>query len=78
MVNENYTPTDNQESILNVLNEDRDKDKQWGRANPLYLREQTGLNKQQVNYALNQLMAAGWIVKITDGLYELVADPRTE
>jgi DNA-binding IclR family transcriptional regulator len=78
MVNENYTPTDNQESILNVLNEDRDKDKPWGRANPLYLREQTGLNKQQVNYALNHLMAAGWIVKITDGLYELVADPRTE
>ena len=78
MVNKNYTPTDNQESILNVLNEDRDKDKPWGRANPLYLREQTGLNKQQVNYALNQLMAAGWIVKITEGLYELVADPRTE
>ena len=78
MVNENYTPTDNQESILNVLNEDRDKDKPWGRANPLYLREQTGLNKQQVNYALNQLMAAGWIVKITDGLYEIVVDHRTE
>jgi len=49
-----------------------------GESKSLYLREQTGLNKQQVNYALNQLMAAGWIVKITEGLYELVADPRTE
>jgi len=76
MVNEDYNPTDNQESILDVLNEDRNKNKPWGRANPLYLREQTRLNKQQVNYALNQLLAAGWIRKITDGLYELVADPR--
>jgi len=76
MVNEGYNPTDNEKYILDVLIEDRDKDKPWGRANPLYLREQTGLNKQQVNYALNQLTAAGWVKKITDGLYELVADPR--
>jgi len=78
MVNEGYNPTDNEEYILDVLIEDRDKDKPWGRANPLYLREQTGLNKQQVNYALNQLTAAGWVKKITDGLYELVADPRND
>ena len=76
MVNEGYNPTDNEKYILDVLIEDRDKDKPWGRANPLYLREKTGLNKQQVNYALNQLTAAGWVKKITDGLYELVADPR--
>jgi len=78
MVNEGYNPTDNEEYILDVLIEDRDKDKPWGRANPLYLREQTGLNKQQVNYALNQLTAAGWVKKVTDGLYELVADPRND
>lgn len=78
MVNEGHNPTDNEEYILDVLIEDRDKDKPWGRANPLYLREQTGLNKQQVNYALNQLTAAGWVKKITDGLYELVADPRND
>jgi len=78
MVNEGYNPTDNEKYILDVLIEDRDKDKPWGRANPLYLREQTGLNKQQVNYALNQLTAAGWVKKITDGLYELVADPRND
>ncbi len=78
MVNEGYNPTDNEKYILDVLIEDRDKNKPWGRANPLYLREQTGLNKQQVNYALNQLTAAGWVKKITDGLYELVADPRND
>ena len=78
MVNEGYNPTDNEKYILDVLIEDRDKDKPWGRANPLYLREQTGLNKQQVNYALNQLTAAGWVKKITEGLYELVADPRND
>ena len=78
MVNEGYNPTDNEKYILDVLIEDRDKDKPWGRANPLHLREQTGLNKQQVNYALNQLTAAGWVKKITEGLYELVADPRND
>ena len=76
MVNENYEPGDNDEQILDVLKEGRDENEPWGRANPLYLRERTGLNKQQVNYALNQLMAAGWVRKVTDGLYELVTDPR--
>ena len=76
MVNENYEPGDNDEQILDVLKEGRDENEPWGRANPLYLRERTGLNKQQVNYALNQLTAAGWVRKVTDGLYELVTDPR--
>jgi DNA-binding IclR family transcriptional regulator len=76
MVNEDYEPGDNEAAILDVLTEGRDESEPWGRANPLYLRERTGLNKQQVNYALNQLTAAGWIRKVTDGLYEFVADPR--
>lgn len=76
MVNENYVPSDNEEKLLRVMKEGREQDKPWGRVNPLYLRERTGLNKQQVNYALNQLMAAGWVRKVTDGLYEFVSDPR--
>ena len=76
MVNENYEPGENEDDILDVLKEGRGENEPWGRANPLYLRERTGLNKQQVNYALNQLMAAGWVRKVTDGLYELVTDPR--
>jgi DNA-binding IclR family transcriptional regulator len=76
MVNEDYTPSNNEEQILDVITEGRSQDDPWGRVNPLYLRERTGMNKQQVNYALNQLRAAGWVQKVTDGLYEFVADPR--
>ena len=78
MVNEDYEPGENEDHILVVLKEGRERGDPWGRANPLYLRERTGLNKQQVNYALNQLMAAGWVQKVTDGLYEFVTDPRNE
>lgn len=77
MVNQNYDPADNEEAILQVLQEGRQQGDPWGRVNPLYLREQTDLNKQQINYALNQLQAAGWVKKLTKGLYEFVADPRT-
>ena len=69
-MNEDYTPSENEESVLRVLSE--------GRATPKYLKERTGLNNQQVNYALNQLIAAGWVLKVTGGLYELVGDPRSE
>jgi len=78
MVNQDYSPTDNEEKILSILKEGYDENRPWGRANPLYLRERTNLNKQQVNYALNQLTAAGWIRKLTEGLYEFVNDPRIE
>jgi DNA-binding IclR family transcriptional regulator len=76
MVNEKYSPGENEEAILSVLKKGRDTGNPWGRANPLFLREQTGLNKQQINYALNQLTAAGWVEKQTEGLYQLVEDPR--
>ena len=76
MVNEGYNPAENEEAILDVMKEGQGTGDPWGRVNPLFLREQTGLNKQQVNYALKQLIAAGWVRKLTDGLYELVADPR--
>lgn len=76
MVHEGHDPSEAEEAILDVLQAGRDSGGPWGRANPLHLREQTGLNKQQVNYALNQLVAAGWVRKLTSGLYEFVADPR--
>ena len=69
-MNEEYEPSDNEEWVLDVLDE--------GRATPKYLKDRTGLNNQQVNYALNQLIAAGWVRKITTGLYELVGDPRED
>lgn len=69
-VNEEYEPTDADEAVIGVLKE--------GRANPLHIREQTGLRKQRVNDSLDRLSSAGWVRKITRGLYELVDDPRDE
>lgn len=70
MVNEEYEPTRNEGWVIDVLEE--------GRANPLHLKNRTGLNDQQVNYALNQLIAAGWVDKVEKGLYGLHRDPREE
>lgn len=70
MVNEDYDPSDKEESVLDVLGD--------GRATPKLIKERTSMNDQQVNYAVNRLMAAGWVDKISTGLYELVEDPRDE
>lgn len=78
MINEDTEPGDNEEYILAVSKKGRDSGEPWGRANPLYLRECTEINKQQINDARNQLMAAGWVQKITDDRSEFVADPRSE
>jgi predicted transcriptional regulator of viral defense system len=69
-VNEEYDPTENDEKVLNVL--------KGGRANPLHIREESGLAKQRVNESLERLRSAGWVQKVTRGLYELVDDPREE
>jgi len=69
-VNEEYQPTENDEKVLSVLQE--------GRANPLYIREESGLAKQRVNESLERLRSAGWARKVTRGLYELVGDPRED
>lgn len=78
MVNEDYNPSQNEERILDLLKEGRDRGDPWGVANPYWIRDRTGLNPQQVNYALNQLRAAGWVEKVTDGLYRLAEDPRDD
>lgn len=70
MVNEDYEPTDNDDAILSVLVD-------YGMANPYLLREETGLSKGDVNNSLSRLTAAGWVKKITRGLYEFVEDPRS-
>lgn len=38
-----------------------------GRANLKHIEESTSQNDQQINYALNQWIAAGWVQKITTG-----------
>lgn len=69
-VNREYDPTEQDEKVLEVLKD--------GRANPMLLREESGLEKQRVNDALTRLTSAGWVRKVTRGLYELVDDPRGE
>ncbi|GAA0196949.1 hypothetical protein GCM10009000_008140 [Halobacterium noricense] len=76
MVNQDYRPSDGEEQILELFKEGRDTGEPWGRATPLYLREQTGHDKGTVEYYLRQLTTAGWLTKLASGLYEFNADPR--
>lgn len=79
MVNETYDPSPAEDEILELLTEGRNESQPWGRANPLYFREHTSLEKGQVEYALSNLKTAGWITQLnTGGLYEFIEDPRDE
>lgn len=76
MVNEVYEPDEREDEILSLLKEGCGNGDPWGRANPLYFRENSTLDKGQVEYALTNLRNAGWIRRVNAGLYELVEDPR--
>lgn len=78
MVNEDYAPSGREERIMDLIQEGRDDDGPWGRANPLYFRERTRMDKGQVEYALSNLTTAGWLRKVNAGLYEFVDDPRED
>jgi len=78
VVNENYSPGEREEKILELLKTGREQNKPWGRVNPKYVSDQTEMRRQYVNRALSSLEDAGWIKKLTTGLYEFVDDPREE
>jgi DNA-binding IclR family transcriptional regulator len=78
MVNRDYKPTENEEKILAALKEGRSEGKPWGIANPLYIQKQTDINKQNLNYYLNNLVTAGWLKKPVNGLYIFAVDPRED
>jgi len=70
MVNEDYDPDSVEDAVIDVLRREQ-------RANPYLIREQTdGITKQAINNALRNLCAAGWVSKVTRGLYDYVEDPR--
>lgn len=71
MVNKEFDPSDTEEAVIEVMREEN-------RANPYLLREETGLGKGTINTALTRLTSAGWVRKVTRGLYEFVDDPRTD
>nr|WP_238593377.1 MarR family transcriptional regulator [Halobiforma lacisalsi] len=79
MVNENYEPNEREETVLELFKEGKESGEPWGRVNPLYLRENSDLDKGQVEYALRNLKNAGWVKQLNrGGLYELVDDPRDD
>ena len=49
-----------------------------GRANPLLIREETGLEKGEVNTVLVRLSRAGYVEQVTRGLYEITDKGRKE
>ena len=71
MVNEDNSLSNTEEDVLVVMREE-------GRANPYLIRQRTGHDKGAVNTALSRLTSAGWVRKVTRGLYEFVDDPRTD
>ena len=76
MVNEEYEPSENDELVLEALKEGRDAGAPWGRANPRWLIDETGLEKGNVEFSLRSLRDAGWVRRVARGLYEFVNDPR--
>jgi hypothetical protein len=76
MVNEQYEPTENDERVLNAFKDGRERGEPWGRANPRWLIDQTGLDKGNVEFSLRQLTSAGWLRRVARGCYEFVSDPR--
>ena len=61
---------DRDREVLEVLAE--------GRVNPLLIREQTELDKGDVNTVLVRLGRSGYIEQITRGLYEITSKGRAE
>lgn len=69
MANRRFQPTDRDEAVIAVM-------KREGRANPYLIRQDTDLDKGDVNTSLVRLTKAGWLEQVTHGLYEFVEDPR--
>lgn len=69
MVDEKFKPSENQEKILRALKEEN-------RANPQLIKEKTGIEEQKIKEGLTALRVAGWIRKVTEGLYDFTEDPR--
>jgi DNA-binding transcriptional ArsR family regulator len=75
-VNEAFEPTEECERVLDVFKAGRESPGPWGRANPRYVIDETGVDKPNVEYHLRRLRDAGWIRRVSRGLYEFECDPR--
>lgn len=71
MVYREFEPDEDEDRVLAVIREEY-------RVNPRRVRDVTGMRKQDVNEALQQLERVNWIKKVARGLYEFVEDPREQ
>jgi hypothetical protein len=83
-LNEDHRPSPVEESVIEAFKAEHQNSGQR-RMTPKLIRERhatldsdADLSKQNINNALNKLTAAGWVTRVTDGLYEFVDDPRDD
>lgn len=77
-MNDDYDPSENEERILSLFKQGRDEGDPWGYLSPDMVKRDTEMNDHQINYALNQLIAAGWAERVNKGVYRLRGDPRDD
>ncbi|MFB6199048.1 MAG: MarR family transcriptional regulator [Halobacteriaceae archaeon] len=81
-VNKDHEPGDAEERVLDAMKHDVETYGESRMTPGLIRKRLTEIDeeesRQNVNYALGQLTAAGWVRKIADGLYEFVNDPREQ
>lgn len=75
MVNEDHDPSDEEETILAILQDGRYNDEPWGFTAPRVLKRR-GIPSP--DYHLGQLETAGWITRVDHGFYRFVEDPRED
>lgn len=75
MVNEEHSPSDDEEKILEIMKSGRDEGEPWGYVTPRYLKDQ---DVESVNFHVRQLRTAGWIKQVSHGFYRFVEDPRED
>jgi hypothetical protein len=77
-LNDNHDPSSVENRVLEAFKDERETTGE-SRMSPAMIRDRLDDdNKQSVNYALKQLTAAGWVKKLSKGIYEFVDDPRNK
>ena len=75
-LNDDHKPGPAEERVLSAFKAEREETGE-SRMSPSMVRDRIeDERKQNVNYALDQLTAAGWVRKLSKGIYEFVEDPR--
>jgi hypothetical protein len=83
--NKRHEPTGTELSVLKTFKNER-RTRQASRMTPSLIQkrfrtevsegDRSTISKSGVNTGLKYLMAAGWVEKVDDGLYEYITDPR--